>query len=532
MKRKKDNAGMTLLEVIIAVSIFSIAAIVLLQSFVTSGRINRKSNLYLEATSTAQNIMEEIKSKSFADVAFAFNYPIDNTQAVPESRFSFLTPQIDRIRNGSLGIREMQKGEDGFTDVRLYMPGDGDDESKVTASVISKDGGKTYKFNPRLKGNDASRYYFEMTNVTNLHESFDALVEFDGSEDSGYKKKTSVSTEKGKNDYLMPNITKLNSKTNAFLIMEKKWDENAMRNMVAQQKIEAYKRWNETIEKDKDYANSHEEPQELDQEDVYAYTRRILEVRVREEGGTVIAEARYTLCAYEYQEKGGGDFAVMNICPCGGADPLQETRPTGCFCTYQSAYVPFYSSEAGEDLKNIYVFYYPNYNSTREAKPLDEIIFDNTSNYPVNLYVTKQRDEMNGEPTSMQENGYRMSLTIEENPAKLGNTNWNTNPSLYTAQTQLRTNLDYNISDFENIDQRAKINQMKLTYQAVDSDGNKQKKVSGNSAKKVLSYNGLDDKAAMDMIYTAKVSVYKAGAAAKGYPQSDLVATLEGAKEN
>ena len=119
MKRKKDNAGMTLLEVIIAVSIFSIAAIVLLQSFVTSGRINRKSNLYLEATSTAQNIMEEIKSKSFADVALAFNYPIDNTQAVPESRFSFLTPQIDRIRNGSLGIREMQKGEDGFTDVRL-----------------------------------------------------------------------------------------------------------------------------------------------------------------------------------------------------------------------------------------------------------------------------------------------------------------------------------------------------------------------------------------------------------------------------
>ena len=41
-KRKNPNAGMTLLEVIIAVSIFSITAIVLLQGFVTSSRINRK----------------------------------------------------------------------------------------------------------------------------------------------------------------------------------------------------------------------------------------------------------------------------------------------------------------------------------------------------------------------------------------------------------------------------------------------------------------------------------------------------------
>ena len=76
-KLQKNNAGMTLLEVIVAVSIFSIAAIVLLQSFVTSGRINRKSNTYLEATSTAQNVMEEIKAKRFKEVALAFNYPID-----------------------------------------------------------------------------------------------------------------------------------------------------------------------------------------------------------------------------------------------------------------------------------------------------------------------------------------------------------------------------------------------------------------------------------------------------------------------
>lgn len=77
--KNNSNAGMTLLEVIIAVSIFSISAIVLLQSFVTSSRINKKSNTYLEATSTAQNVMEEIKAKRFQEVALAFNYPVDLT---------------------------------------------------------------------------------------------------------------------------------------------------------------------------------------------------------------------------------------------------------------------------------------------------------------------------------------------------------------------------------------------------------------------------------------------------------------------
>ena len=42
------------------------------------------------------------------------------------------------------------------------------------------------------------------------------------------------------------------------------------------------------------------------------------------------------------------------------------------------------------------------------------------------------------------ENKYRMSLVIKENPET---SNWNTSPSLYKSQIKLRTNLDYNISD-------------------------------------------------------------------------------------
>ena len=54
---------MTLIEVIVAVSIFSIAAVVLFRGFATSGLINRKSALYMEATAMAENIMEEVRAK-------------------------------------------------------------------------------------------------------------------------------------------------------------------------------------------------------------------------------------------------------------------------------------------------------------------------------------------------------------------------------------------------------------------------------------------------------------------------------------
>ena len=73
---------------------------------------------------------------------------------------------------------------------------------------------------------------------------------------------------------------------------------------------------------------------------------------------------------------------------------------------------------------------------------------------------------------------------------------------------------------------------MKLTYQAVSGKGVNERKITGSGAKKVLDYNGLDDRKQADRIYTVKVSVYKAGAAEKGFPDEERIATLDGAKED
>ena len=322
-RRKKSNAGMSLLEVIVAVSIFSIAAAVLLQSFVTSQRINKKSNLYLEATTVAQNIMEEIKSKDFEDVSLAFNYPIDVLNG--QSRLSFLNSETARINTGkenSIGVKEIVKDGDNYKDVRLYNSLDGDDTSRVTASVISKDDGVTYEFNPRKTGDNASKYYFELTNVTNNHETFDALLEFNGGKSSGYKKKTATNNEEGKNDYLAPNIAKLDTKTNAFLIMGKNWDESAMKQILVDQKQKAEKLWSEDLNEYIKAAQTEEEkkelteqftalypqPQELDLEDVYKQTKRTLYVEISESGGTIKVEAQYLLNTYNYVKKGGNKY--------------------------------------------------------------------------------------------------------------------------------------------------------------------------------------------------------------------------------
>lgn len=554
---RQDNAGMSLLELVVAVSIFMVLALLLFRGFVSSSRLNKKSGIYLSATTTAQNIMEEIKAKTFAQTALAFNYPIN--PVTKENRFSFLQDAADISApedsgdaeendntdgsTSSVVTKEMIKSGDKYQKTKLYEEV-GNDADKVTSSILSIDKGKTYTFLPRTKGSNASKYYFSMEGIRNQNNTFDALIQFDGSKTSGYKKGTS-SKKTGKNDYLMPNISKLDTEKNAFLIMDQDWDENAMQTMIKEQLVEAQKKYRED-----GGSKNVADPTELDYDKVYANTKRILEIKVTKEAGVVTAKARYTLWAYNYQNP-DNPYETMSLCPCGGENlgksQSDKDWKQGCFCTYVSAYTAFYSSEAGNNLEGLYVFYYPNYQSTSSVNPLDEIVVDNTDNLKFDLYVTKQIPMMDTEstdtdaesstttrvkvpPTSTQEANYRMSLTIEENPTATGNANWNTNLGLYRAQIQLRSNLNYDISNLTQ-SSRPKLQQMRLTYKEI-TDSGLTKKASGNSAQNVLDFNSLDDKEAYDRIYTAKVSIYKAGAAQKNFPDEDRILTLDGSKEN
>lgn len=464
-ERKNSNAGMTLLEVIVAVSIFSIAAIVLLQSFVMSGRINKKSNIYLEATTVAQNLMEEVKANDMAKISRAFNYP--------KYKFSFMN-SMDNVN-----VREVLPSStsgNAYSSVRLYKKetdnGLSDEElaSAVTASVISKDGGITYDFNPRKKGTYASEYYFEATNIKsseNSKEEFDALITFDGSKTSGYKKERFTDKDQ-KNDIAIPNIETFSTKTDALISIDKDyWKSN----------FESY------------VSNVYpDEPED-----------KIKEIVEREYPN---ANRTYTVTLDE--ESGG----IINV------------KFKDCFECY--GYGP-YDVETSvlrtDELKNICIFYYPNYNSIKN-KILDNIVFDNNSknesdSVSVNLYVVKQKDKnIDSNRVSALEKTYKMSLNIIE---KNKYENWSTNPSLYPGITKLRTNIDYTI-----------LKQILLKY---TGDNIQKHDKLNDAAQKLVKINSLDAKEVKDRIYTTKVEIYKSGAANRGFPSDELIVSLDGSKE-
>ena len=61
-KKKKNNKGFGLIEVLVSVAIMSIVTLPLAQSFVTSTQVNKKSEVKLSAITVAENKMEQAKA--------------------------------------------------------------------------------------------------------------------------------------------------------------------------------------------------------------------------------------------------------------------------------------------------------------------------------------------------------------------------------------------------------------------------------------------------------------------------------------
>lgn len=72
---KNPNAGFSLVELLIAVTILAIIVVPLLHMFVTSTRINVKSRQTLRATTVAQDIMEGLKAYTLEEVSAQFAPP-------------------------------------------------------------------------------------------------------------------------------------------------------------------------------------------------------------------------------------------------------------------------------------------------------------------------------------------------------------------------------------------------------------------------------------------------------------------------
>lgn len=72
-KRKKNNMGMSLVEIIVAVALLAVVTIPTLYLFVYSAHFNARARVRQQTTAAAQTVMENLKAYSVADICKRFN---------------------------------------------------------------------------------------------------------------------------------------------------------------------------------------------------------------------------------------------------------------------------------------------------------------------------------------------------------------------------------------------------------------------------------------------------------------------------
>lgn len=166
-RSRTANAGFSLVELLIAVTIMAIIVIPLLHMFVTSTRINVKSRQTLRATTVAQDIMEGLKAYSLEEVQTQFSLPDGSYSSdffYPTEGFYIVNSSM--IQGGVREIRELETGRN------------------PDGSFVDKD------------EKDNEIYYFGIENLKMQGGEYDALIKLDAST-YGAKSKERVDEEGG-----------------------------------------------------------------------------------------------------------------------------------------------------------------------------------------------------------------------------------------------------------------------------------------------------------------------------------------------
>ena len=173
--RKNDNQGFTLIEVLLSITIIAILFLSVLQAFTNTAKVSNIAQKQQDASITAQNIMENLKTMSLEDAAIQYmkaGYP-EGVISSGHHFTKFDTASVKKLVNG------------GIT---------------------------TYTFDPP-PGRDI--YSFAITNLTENGVAYDALVTLDTATYSDASKYTNTM-----NNYQMPKLLTINENVVAILDME------------------------------------------------------------------------------------------------------------------------------------------------------------------------------------------------------------------------------------------------------------------------------------------------------------------------
>lgn len=176
-RRKSNNKGMSLVELIVAVAILAIIVLPLLRAFVVSTETNTKAKRQQRTTQLAQNIMEELEASSLETLAMNFDYP--------KAPYLLGAQELQELRaitsGGSTTYEKVKRSNDVSIPDYVTNP-----ESFITSSIFKS--GDTYKF----IGQSDRMYYFALKDVNTSGRKYDALITLDGANTTNDKDLTSI----------------------------------------------------------------------------------------------------------------------------------------------------------------------------------------------------------------------------------------------------------------------------------------------------------------------------------------------------
>lgn len=192
MRRKQEiklnNKGISLVELLVAITILSIISVVVFQGFILSARTNSKAKIQHKATSLAQNILEGMKAENTDDIKSQFTTPFIETgegaESVSTLNFDILPMQLMNVADVSNPTKaELQERVGAFStgveskyqfwmnDVKL--------ENTLFDVLITLDG-------TNYKGAAGIQSYNEQETIRipNMDMTYDALVSNSNSYDT------------------------------------------------------------------------------------------------------------------------------------------------------------------------------------------------------------------------------------------------------------------------------------------------------------------------------------------------------------
>ncbi len=399
-KKRIDDRGMTLVELLIAIVILAIIVVPLLHTFISSANANQRARRLLRVTTAAQDIMEGLKADSIEELAYQFNYPAGNEVNGLDSFHLVNTSLINRggaMEDGIYEVRAQINASDRAVSSFVKTAGnegkfkDPDPlQADQAPSVVSEDGGATYSY---LQKNDG-KYYFVLQNM-NIENTgspnfiVDALIEVDA---TPYRAPDVFSATKAThNTNEIVDISGMNSQRDAFYVQEEALLKEAIQSINA----------------------LHNPTPAVTKEDL----QQTIEITVTKTLNGALGSTKDRIqvsIEIAYRTAGSPSYEYIKT------EDIFDNIATG------------------EALENVYLFYQPLYHTLGAATSKKDIIIYNNGdaiNYvTATLQVAKQEMSDNTYLASY-ESGYRCDLKILE-PG---------NPDRADSVTKLRTNLDTNL---------------------------------------------------------------------------------------